>query len=104
MTNKYLLHGKLTAIAGAGEKLASILLEAANLVSTAKGCQLYAISKDPTDKDAVWITEIWDTKEDHDNSLQVAGVKELIGQAMPLLQGRPEKGQELVVIGGVGMA
>ena len=76
--HKYGLHGKLTATAGNGEKLASILLEAAErLVSTAKGCRLYMVSKDHSDPDAVWITEAWDSKEDHDNSLQVAGVGSL---------------------------
>ena len=101
--NKYGLHGKLTATAGNGDKLAAILLEAWRLVSTAKGCRLYMVSKDNTDPEAVWITEAWDSKEDHDNSLQVAGVKELISQAMPLLNGRPEKGQELEILGGAGI-
>lgn len=100
---KYGLHGKLTATAGNADKLASILLEAAKLVSTAKGCRLYMVSKDHSDEDAVWVTEAWDSKEDHDNSLQVAGVKELISQAMPLLNGRPEKGQELEILGGAGI-
>lgn len=101
--NKYGLHGKLTATAGNGEKLASILLEAARLVSTARGCRLYMVSKDHSDPDAVWITEAWDSKEAHDNSLQAAGVRELIAQAMPLLDGRPEKGQELEILGGAGI-
>lgn len=101
--NKYGLHGKLSATAGNGDKLASILLEAAKLVSTAKGCHVYMVSKDHSDEDAVWVTEAWDSKEDHDNSLQVAGVKELISQAMPLLNGRPEKGQELEILGGAGI-
>ena len=102
--NKYGLHGKLTATPGNGDKLAAILLEAAKLVSTAKGCRLYMVSKDHSDADAVWVTEAWDSKKDHDNSLQVAGVKELISQAMPLLSGRPEKGQELEILGGAGIS
>ena len=98
--NKYGLHGKLQATAGNGTQLAQILLEASRLVSTAKGCQLYLISQDSSTPEAVWVTEVWDSKEDHDNSLQVPGVRELISQAMPLLDGRPEKGQELDVLGG----
>ena len=100
---KYGLHGKLKATTGNAEKLASILLQASQLVSTAKGCHLYAISKDPTDPDSVWVTEIWDSRQDHDNSLTIDGVRELIGQAMPLLDGKPEKGQELEIIGGAGV-
>ncbi|MBC3541123.1 putative quinol monooxygenase [Rufibacter sediminis] len=101
--NKYALHGKLSATAGNGEKLASILLEASQLVSTAKGCHLYLISKDPKDAESVWVTEVWDSQEDHDCSLLVPGVRELISQAMPLLAGKPEKGQVLEVLGGAGI-
>jgi quinol monooxygenase YgiN len=100
---KYGLHGKLQATAGNADKLAAILIKASELVATAKGCHLYVVGKDPTDENAVWVTEIWDSKEDHDNSLQVGGVKELIAQAMPLLDGRPEKGQELEILGGAGI-
>lgn len=100
---KYGLHGKLKATSGNGEKLANILLEASTLVSTAKGCYLYLVSKDKFEKDAVWVTEVWDSKESHDNSLKVEGVRELIGQAMPILDGQPEKGQELDVLGGAGL-
>ena len=100
---KYLLNGKLTAKPGHQEALAEILLEASRLVATAKGCRLYVIGKDKADSHSVYITEIWDSKEDHDQSLKVAGVRELIMKAMPLLEGQPAKGQELEIIGGAGV-
>jgi quinol monooxygenase YgiN len=103
MIKKYGLHGKLQAAEGKGEQLASILLKASQLVSSAKGCHLYLISEDKNDKDAVWVTEVWDSKEDHDNSLKGEGVRELISQAIPILAGQPEKGQELLVLGGAGI-
>ncbi len=43
MENKYLLHSKLTAKIGQQKELADILIQASQLVSTAKGCQLYMI-------------------------------------------------------------
>lgn len=101
--NKYLLHGKLTAKQGQTDQLADILIEASKLVSTAKGCNLYIISKDEKDKISVFVTEIWDSKEDHDNSLNVEGVRALIGKAMPILEGEPAKGQELEILGGTGI-
>lgn len=101
--NKYLLNGKLTARQGQRDELASILIEASKLVATAQGCSLYVIGLDKSDNDSVFITEIWDTKEDHDNSLKVAGVRELIMKAMPLLDGQPTKGQEIDIIGGTGI-
>lgn len=103
MANKYFLHGKLTAKSGHRDELANILLEASKLLSTAKGCKLYVIGKDEKDISSVYVTEIWDNKDDHDNSLKVEGVKELIMKAMPILDGQPEKGQEIEVLGGIGI-
>ncbi|MBA3662557.1 MAG: antibiotic biosynthesis monooxygenase [Gammaproteobacteria bacterium] len=99
----YLLHGKLTAKPEHAHELANILLEASNRVSTAKGCKLYVIGKDQNDLNAAYVTEIWDTKDDHDNSLKVEGVKELIMKAMPIIDGQPTKGQELEILGGAGL-
>jgi len=100
---KYGLHGKLVAQEGQGQALANILLEAAALMENAKGCHLYMISHEESTPDIVWITEIWDSKEDHDNSLSVPGVRELIGKAMPIMAGQPERGQELLIKGGLGI-
>ncbi len=100
---KYGLFGKLKAKNGKGEELAAILLEAAALIATAKGCHIYIVSKDTQDESCIWVTEVWDNKEDHDNSLKIAGCRELIAQAIPLLDGQPEKGLELEVLGGTGV-
>jgi quinol monooxygenase YgiN len=78
-------------------------MEASKLISKAHGCILYVIGKDKDDDESVWITEIWDSKEDHDNSLNVYGVKELISKAIPILAGPPQKGQELQLLGGKGI-
>ena len=100
---KYGLHGHLKATKGNDEKLAEILLKAAELVAKAKGCHLYLISRDTDEQDTIWITEVWDSKEDHDNSLKADEVRALIGQAMPLLDGMPQGGQVLDVLGGFGI-
>lgn len=101
--NKYLLHGKLTAKPDFADQLAGILIDASKLVSTAKGCNLYLINKDKDDVSSIWITEVWDSKEDHDNSLKDESVRELISKAIPILDGPPQKGQELEVLGGIGL-
>lgn len=100
---KYFLHGKLQAKAGKGNELSSVLLEAAKTLEAAKGCDLYAIGKDANDADGVWVTEIWHTKEDHDDSLKSDSVKAVIMKAMPILDGMPQKGQELEILGGLGV-
>ncbi len=100
---KYGLHGKFNVKKGKADELGAILIEASQIVSKAKGCQLYAISKDPGIPDAVWVTEIWDTKADHDASLSIPEVRSLIAKAIPLIDGAPSKGQELEVMGGYGI-
>jgi quinol monooxygenase YgiN len=99
----YLLHGKLTAKAGHRDELANILSQASKLVAGVKGCKVYVIGKDENEQDSVYITEIWDSKEDHDNSLKIESVRELIVKAMPVIEGKPQKGQELEIIGGTGI-
>lgn len=102
--NKYGLHGSLQAKPGSGQELAAILIRAADLVSTAPGCHIYLISIDPAAPDTVWITEAWDSKELHDDSLKLPDVRALIGEAMPLLAGPPTQGLETVILGGVGIS
>lgn len=101
--NKYGLHGSLRAQAGQGKQLARILLEAAQLMGDAPGCHLYMVSKDPEEPDRIWVTEVWDSLADHDRSLQDERVRTLIGRAMPILDGQPEGGRKLEVLGGAGL-
>lgn len=100
---KYGLHGHLKALPGKGEELANILLEAASLLSAADGCHLYVVSKDNVDENTVWITEVWDSKEAHHDSLKLDAVKALISKAIPILAEPPKGGQEMDVLGGLGV-
>jgi quinol monooxygenase YgiN len=102
MMANYLYHGKLTAKIGQGTALAEILVEASKLVLKAKGCHLYVVSRALTEPEAIFVTEIWDSKEDHDNSLKLQNVQELIRKALPILDGPPARGQELEISGGTG--
>ena len=99
----YFLHGKLTAKTGYRDKLANILLEASTLVSNTKGCKVYVIGKDANDINSVYVTEIWDNKSDHDDSLKVESVRALIMKGIPMLDNQPPKQQELEIIGGYGI-
>ncbi len=101
--NKYGLHGHLKAREGKTQELANILLRASGLVSQAKGCQLYVVGTDEAQPNTVWITEVWDSKEDHGASLQIPEVRTLIGEAMPLLDGPLQGGQVLTILGGHGI-
>jgi quinol monooxygenase YgiN len=77
--------GKFIATPGNGDALANRLLEAANRMSEAPGCLQYYIYRG--EGEDVWVSELWVTKEDHDNSLNLPGVREFIQETMPLIAG-----------------
>lgn len=101
--NKYGYSGKLKAKQGKGEELAALLMRDVKEMEKIKGCQLYIIGRNSAEPDSVFITEVWDSKEDHQNSLKDERIRALINEAMPLLDGMPEKGQELEILGGAGI-
>ncbi len=54
------LIGKMIAVEGKRDDLIKILLDG---VSGMRGCLSYVVAKDPADENAIWITEVWDSKE-----------------------------------------
>ncbi len=97
---RYGLFGELRAQAGQGEELAEILLEAAARMNDAPGCVLYILTQETGERDAVWVMEVWESEEDHNDSLQLPGVHQLIGQTVPILAQPPEGGMALNLLGG----
>ena len=57
----YGLIGKMAAVAGQRDALIAILLEDAGL-DAMPGCLSYVVATDPADADAIWITEVWDSR------------------------------------------
>lgn len=43
----------------------------------------YLIAEDLKDRNSIWITEVWQTKTDHANSLKLASVQAAIAKAQP---------------------
>lgn len=101
-TNKYALFGKIQAKSGKGRQLAEMLLAGTKTLERAKGCLLYLVSRKPDEPDAVYVMEVWESREDHQNSLKIPAAREVIKQAMPLIEKVPE-GITLEVLGGKGM-
>jgi quinol monooxygenase YgiN len=84
---------------GQRDALISILLEG---VSGMPGCHSYIVAQDPTDPDAIWITEAWDSQESHRASLSLPSVQEAISRGKPLIAGFGER-FETTPIGGHGI-
>ena len=100
---RYGLHGKMMAQPGQREALVALLLEASRQVAEVPGCEVYIIANAASEPDAIWITEIWESKEAHDASLGLSAVQATIARARPLIAGFGER-FESVPLGGKGLA
>ena len=95
----YGLIGKMLSVDGAREELLEIML--GGMVEM-PGCLSYIIARDPVDPNALWITEVWESRELHQGSLQLPSVQETIGRARPLIAGFGER-FETEPVGGFGI-
>jgi quinol monooxygenase YgiN len=96
------MFGKMVAKPGQRDALVEHLLEASRLLTPLPGCELYIINIVPSEPDAIWVTEVWRSEADHDDSLKMDSVKALIATAKPLIAtGSPPI--RLVPVGGKGI-
>ena len=95
----YGLIGKMTATPGDRDALIAVLLES---TGDMPGCLSYVVAKDAADANAIWITEVWDSKESHDASLSLPAVRAAIARARPLIAGFAP-GTTTEPVGGVGL-
>jgi len=95
----YGLIGKMRSTPGQRDALIAILLEGTTAMP---GCLAYIIAKDKQDADAIWITETWDSQDNHKASLTLQSVQAAIQQARPLIAGFGER-FETEPIGGQGL-
>jgi quinol monooxygenase YgiN len=93
------LIGKMTATEGKRDELIAILLDG---IANMPGCLSYIVAKDTTDANAIWITEIWDSKASHEASLSLPSVKVAIGKGRPLIAGFSDRVVTMPV-GGHGL-
>ena len=96
----YGLIGKLIAVTGERESLIAILIEG---VSDMPGCRSYVVARDAHNPDAIWITEVWESKSSHEASLSLPSVRQAIERGRPLIDGFGER-FETEPAGGHGLA
>lgn len=94
----YGLIGKLRAVEGQAQRLATILAATGDM----PGCRSYVAALDPQDPDVVWVTEVWETAEAHAASLQMPAVQAAIAEGRPLIAGFDER-HETRPVGGIGL-
>lgn len=81
------MYGLIGQILAAPGKRAELLAILAQATESMPGCLTYIIAEDTSNRDALWVTEVWDRKESHEASLSLPAVQAAIGQAKPLIAG-----------------
>ncbi len=91
--------GKLRARTDERDRLADILVRSTGHLP---GCLAYIVSRDPADRDVIWITEVWESEESHRASLESPAIKAAIEEAKPLIYGF-ESRIPIEPVGGIGL-
>jgi quinol monooxygenase YgiN len=94
------LIGRMVTVPGERDAMIAILLEGTTAMP---GCLNYIVAKDASDENAIWITEVWDSKASHDASLALPQVKAAITKGRPLIASFGP-GSTTEPVGGVGLA
>ena len=95
-TPMYGLIGQMLAAPGKRDELLAILGES---TADMPGCLSYVIAKDPTNAEALWITEVWTDKDAHAASLKLPTVQAAIAKARPIIAGFPQHFETIPVTG-----
>jgi len=99
-TLMYGLIGKMIAAPGKRDELISILLEG---TTDMPGCLSYVVSQDSKDENALWVTEVWESRASHEASLSLPGVQRAIAKGKPMITAFGER-FETTPVGGHGLA
>ena len=95
----YGMIGKMRTVPGQRDAFIAILQEGTGGMP---GCLSYIFARDPNDADAIWITEVWESRESHRASLQLPQVRATIARGRPLIAGF-DSSVETEPVGGIGL-
>ena len=73
---------KITVLPGRSDEMIGILKESA---AGMPGCLSYVVSRDATDENIIWVTEVWDSMASHNESLSLPAVKAAIPQGKAIV-------------------
>jgi quinol monooxygenase YgiN len=90
---------RIRAPAGQRDALIGVLVEGTTAMP---GCLMYVVAKDPTDTEAVCVTEVWDSRASHQASLSLPNVQQAMAKGRPLIAGFGER-FETQPVGGIAL-
>ena len=93
---RYGLIGQMIARPGQRDALLAHLRDG---TAAMPGCLSYIIALDTANPDALWITEVWDSRESHAASLKLPAVQTAIAKARPIIAGFGQRFETVPVAG-----
>lgn len=81
----YGLIGEIKAAPGKGTELAALLQGPSD--SRMPGNLAYIVSLSIEEPDSIWVTEVWTSKQAHDDSINLPAVQAAIAQGRPMIAG-----------------
>lgn len=95
----YGLIGKMTTQPGQRDAFVALLLDG---IADMPGCLSYVVAKDPSNPDALWFTEVWESKASHEASLSLPAVKNAIAKGRAMIA-TFDQSITTEPVGGVGL-
>lgn len=95
----YGLIGEIKTVPGKRDELAQILAGMGSM----PGCLSYVVANEATDADSIWVTEVWESKQAHGDSLTLPAVQDAISKGRPFIAGFGTR-IETDPVGGMGLA
>lgn len=92
--------GKIIAVSGKRDEVIENIL---NAIGNMPGCLSYIVAKDVSNGDAIWISEVWDSRASHEASLSLPSVKDAIAKNLPLIAGMGDS-TITIPVGGHGLS
>lgn len=97
-------HGLIDVLTCAPEdqdKLFDLLIHIAQHLETIDDCLYFVISKEVNNPTKIWVTELWTSKEAHDQSLANAGqiLLDVINEAMTLVTDERQRATLIPILG-----
>ena len=90
---------KIKSVADQRDALIAVLTEG---TSAMPGCLSYVVARDAAEPNAIWVTEIWESRERHQASLSLPSVQQAMAKGRPLIAGFAAR-FETQPIGGQGV-
>jgi quinol monooxygenase YgiN len=96
------IYVRFRALPGRGDDLATALLDGLDSFGEIPECELCLVNRSPTDPDAVYVTEVWRSRAEHEAFAARDDVQEFI-HAVHALAAEPPEITYVVPVGGVGL-